>query len=108
MGASARVVGSVVGGACHGAGDVGVLMTLRNRLIAEAKKRPAEIVIRQCDVNEIARHASDSWGVYGASVSDLCRKLRAGEMKLLGVPIRVSGEVSASDRDESLPGYGLK
>lgn len=83
-------------------------MTLRNRLIAEAKKRPAEIVIRQCDVEDIARHASDSWGFHGVSVSDLCRKIRAGEMKLLGVPIRVSGEVSLADGDESLPGYGLK
>lgn len=71
-------------------------MTLRNRLIAEAKKRPSEIIIRQCDVYDVARFASYSWQISGMSEQQIVADLLAGRVKLMGVPLRVSGEPCVS------------
>lgn len=64
-------------------------MTLRNRLVSEAKKKPEFIAVRICDVRAVARHASQSFWISGASLLELETQLLAGELKLLGVPLRV-------------------
>lgn len=64
-------------------------MTLRNRLVSEAKKKPDFISVRVCDIRAVAKHASESMWCYGMPLPELETKLLAGELKLLGVPLRV-------------------
>ena len=72
-------------------------MSLINRLIHEAKTGNAELRIRPQDVGRVAQHmrALNNW----SGDDDAARlALRAGKVRLLGIPIRVLGVMSAPDR----------
>jgi hypothetical protein len=64
-------------------------MTIQNRIIKEAKAKPEYISVRLCDVRKIAKHATHSVGCYGVPLLEIEKKLLDGEVRILGVPIRV-------------------
>ena len=71
-------------------------MTIENRIVKEAKAKPEFIRIRLCDVHKVALHASRSFWMTDIPIQEIEKKLLAGEVKILGVPIRVGNPVEIS------------
>lgn len=68
-------------------------MSLVNRLIKEAKQKPECVWINANQVGTVVEHCLATIACYGGIISreKLYEVVRAGEVSLAGVPIRVRG-----------------
>jgi len=64
-------------------------MTALNRVIAEAKRGAKELRIRSNEVRGIAEHFRLTARYGNPSIDTVERMMRAGDMYILGVPVRV-------------------
>lgn len=69
-------------------------MSVVNNLLrtAKATPRPDELVIRDNQVGSVVEHILGTTALPNCHRDDVEKKLRAGHVKLYGIPIRVIGQ----------------
>lgn len=80
-------------------------MSLVNNLIRLARANPAELVINDSQVGTLAAHVRSTMRVQSLDNQQIEAIIRAGELKLMDVPVRVVGAgcLAAATPNSSAP-----